>query len=175
MDYVCFIHLLMGADMIISPTEIGIIAKDLSNLQDFYTKAFNIQLVSEIDVERFPDFVLSATPYKVIRLQFPFGERLKLLGSRQTVARSKSPIYDLTKTQGLIFLTIIVDNLEEARQNIVSCGGRILEDPVKLREGMRLSFASDPEGNLIELTEYDPITLYRTDISGSNENDSSHI
>ena len=50
--------------------------------------------------------------------------------------------------QNLNFITVIVKNLETAREAVTLNGGVLLETPVELRKGMRISFAADPEGNL---------------------------
>jgi predicted enzyme related to lactoylglutathione lyase len=150
--------------MIAAPLEVGIVVKNLDKLRDFYIKVFKLCEISRIQVIDPPNFILSSETYTVIRLQFPNGERLKLIGSEATEVSGETPSSNLASKRNLFFITVIVEDMEKTRDAIKLNGGVLLEDPITLREAMRVSFATDPEGNLIELTEYKPISIYRTDL-----------
>lgn len=150
--------------MITAPLEIGVIVKDINKLCEFYVRTFNLDEINNIHVSNPPEFALSASPYQVVRLQFPYGERIKLLTAKNTKPTKFKITNDFTSQQNLIFITIIVEKLEPVQELITLHGGALLETPVELRKGMRVAFATDPEGNPIELTEYDPVSAYRTDL-----------
>jgi catechol 2,3-dioxygenase-like lactoylglutathione lyase family enzyme len=150
----------------VAPLEVGIGCNDLYRMIRFYRDALGCELVSVTDMPRdaVKDLPLAAAGYKVARLQTPLGERIKFLqpyAERRTEPGSE----DLLLRDRAFFLTFIVANIDAALDQVSAAGAGFLmrDGKVEARPGFHLVFVTDPEGNVIELSQYDDITQYRPD------------
>ena len=160
----------MSALQMTVPMEIGICCKDLDALLAFYTDVVGLTLVNRVSV---PADMARATGltehgYSVARLQTSYGERIKLLqpGVTPESAVRGAAILD---RQGTTYLTFIVRDLAGAVRNLESKG--VVFDsapaPMEVRPGTWLAFFRDPEGNVLELVEYDDPAAYRPDLAAA--------
>jgi len=151
-----------------APTEIGIACRDIDTLAQFYVCAFGFTFISRIDVAARPlaDLPLSDTAYTVVRLQSPFGERLKLLSAHVAYRPSaqQRPARNLLGTANTSFLTVIVADLAATAQQAMRCGATMLGETVRIRPDLDIVFLQDPEGNYLEVAQYGDIRCYRADL-----------
>ncbi|AKZ61941.1 bleomycin resistance protein [Herbaspirillum hiltneri N3] len=163
----------MTIDMIV-PLEVGIACRDLPKLRAFYQDVMGFQFVSEIVVPaaKAAPSALSADGYTVVRLQTPYGERVKLLAPNTPSAPAAAmPGKYILDRAGASYLTFIVGDIDAAIAILLQAGSRFLTgvERVEARPGVYLAFCEDPEGNVLELVEYTDIEAYRPDLKkGSN-------
>jgi catechol 2,3-dioxygenase-like lactoylglutathione lyase family enzyme len=148
----------------VAPLEVGICCKALEPLVRFYSELIGCDLVSVIEVPaaNAVKASLSSGPYRVARLQTPSGERLKFLQPLLAPQQHDSSRWILDR-RNTTYLTFIVDDLRAMIAKLRCLGAEVDtgKEPVEVRAGVWLSFARDPEGNLIEFVEYDDIDSYR--------------
>jgi len=169
----------MTINMIV-PLEVGIACRDLPRLRAFYQDVMGFQFVSEIVVPaaKAAPSALSADGYTVVRLQTPYGERVKLLAPNTPPApaaeSAATPAEYILDKSNASYLTFIVDDIDAAIATLLKAGSRFLtgKERVEARPGVYLAFCEDPEGNVLELVEYTDIEAYRPDLTdlkkGSN-------
>ncbi|HEV2269739.1 MAG TPA: VOC family protein [Steroidobacteraceae bacterium] len=148
----------------VAPLEVGICCTALEPLIRFYGHLIGCELINIIDVPaaNAEKAALSWGPYRVARLQTPSGERLKFLQPSLT-PRQDGPDRWILDRRNTTYLTFIVDDLGSMIERLHSLGAEITTGPrpVEIRAGVRLCFARDPEGNILEFVEYDDVTSYR--------------
>lgn len=165
-----FIDLFFGdkTTTLVAPTEIGMTCQSIDTLLQFYVSAFSFTLISRIDV---PARAAALTPlsqcgYTVVRLQSPFGERLKLLSPASLVSyrASTRPSENILDGAHTIFITLIVADLTATRDRAIALGATAMGDNVHIRPDLRIGFLCHPEGNYLELAEYAKVSDYRADL-----------
>lgn len=154
---------------VVAPLEIGIACTDLEGMVAFYVSAFSLELVSKTAVPGAvsKQSILSDTGYSVARLQSPFGERVKLLcanGAARGAGRGRNPV-NILQEANTVFLTFIVADIAATVQHAVTLGASAIGQVVKIRPDLSIAFLLDPEGNYLELAQYDDIGQYRPDLS----------
>lgn len=109
---------------------------------------------------------LSDDGYTVSRLQTPFGERLKLLGSNgaRAAACKVRKSKNILKESNTSFMTFILNDIKATTGRAISFGATSMGSIVKIRPDLVIVFMLDPEGNYIELAQYDDISQYRPDL-----------
>lgn len=151
----------------IVPMEVGIACRDLPALRAFYVDVMGLTVVSEISVasDKAAASALSAQGYTVVRLQTAFGERIKLLAPLNPPAAAAPSAYILDRANA-IYLTFIVADIAAAIARLLAAGVDFLtgSQPVEARAGVLLAFFRDPEGNILELVQYDDLAAYRPDV-----------
>ena len=153
------------------PMEVGICCRDLDALLAFYTDVLGLTLVNRVSVpaDKARETGLSAHGYDVARLQTPYGERIKLLQPQvapEAAVRSTA----ILDRQGATYLTFIVRDLP-ALVRTLQARGIVFDStpaPMQVRPGTWLAFFRDPEGNVLELVEYDDVAAYRPDLAAAN-------
>ncbi len=151
-----------------APLEVGICCRDLDTLSRFYIDALGCTPINLVEVPADKAAATGLTPagYRVMRLQTPWGERLKLLEPAAAPAPAE-PATPILARQGSIYLTFIVDDIDAAAERLAVAGVGFLSEPrvMEVRPGTWLAFARDPEGNAIELVQYDDIAAYRPEFA----------
>lgn len=150
------------------PMEVGLCCKNLDALLTFYTDVVGLALVNRVSVpaDKARATGLTTHGYDVARLQTSYGERIKLL---QPSVAPEAAVRGTTilDRQGTTYLTFIVRDLAGVVQNLQSKG--VVFDsapaPMEVRPGTWLAFFRDPEGNVLELVEYDDPAAYRPDLA----------
>ncbi len=99
-----------------------------------------------------------------MRVQTPYGERIKLLAAPSTGAGTQGEW--LLARSGLAYVTFIVRGLDDWHARLKARGVALASDaPVENRPGLRVLFFKDPEGNVLELVEYSDLASYRPDLT----------
>jgi catechol 2,3-dioxygenase-like lactoylglutathione lyase family enzyme len=154
-----------------APLEVGIGCGNLPVLRRFYEEILGFSFVSEIVVpaDKAASSHLSADGYTVVRLQTSYGERIKLLASN-TLPAKRTPGAYILDNAGATYLTFIIDNLDAAIKRLLAAGITFMtgEKRVEVRPGVYLAFCRDPEGNVLELVQYQDIATYRADLAGGD-------
>lgn len=161
----------MSIDMIV-PLEVGIACRDLPAQRRFYEDKMGFRFISEIVVpaEKSAPSGLCADGYTVVRLQTPYGERIKLLAPTHPPAAEVAPAYILERPNAC-YLTFIVADIQAAIDALRGAGLHFMTGAqrVEARPGVYLAFCRDPEGNVLELVEYTDITTYRPDLGKAGD------
>lgn len=162
----------MSALSMTVPMEVGICCADLDAQLAFYTGVMGLALVNRVTVpaDKARATGLTQHGYDVARLQTSYGERIKLLQpavAPEPAVRGKA----ILDRQGAAYLTFIVRDLRGVVRDLQSKG--VVFDsapaPMEVRPGTWLAFFRDPEGNVLELVEYDDPAAYRPDLAGAAE------
>ena len=153
-----------GIHMVL-PLEIGLCVEDLNRSLAFYRDGLGFDFVSSIVTP-----AVSATEsgfaesgYTVVRLQLPTGERLKLFSPDQTPEAARPTARPLARV-GFAFLTLIVSDIEHELCLLAS--RNIKPRPpaaYPLRDNVHVALVDDPDGNVVELVEYNNLGDYRSD------------
>ncbi|MFF7395247.1 VOC family protein [Achromobacter sp. NPDC008082] len=160
----------MSALRMTVPMEVGICCQNLDALLAFYTDVVGLTLVNRVTVpaDKARATGLTAHGYDVARLQTPYGERIKLLQpsvAPDTAVRGEA----ILDRQGATYLTFIVRDLAGVVRSLQAKG--VVFDsapaPMEVRAGTWLAFFRDPEGNVLELVEYDDPAAYRPDLAAA--------
>jgi len=162
----------MSAMHMTVPMEVGICCADLEAQLAFYADVIGLKLVNRVTVpaDKARATGLTQHGYDVARLQTPYGERIKLLQpavAPEPAVRGAA----ILDRQGAAYLTFIVRDLPGVVRGLESKG--VVFDsapaPMEVRPGTWLAFFRDPEGNVLELVEYDDPAAYRPDLAGAAE------
>lgn len=154
-----------------APMEVGLTVRDLPTMRAFYEDALGFSFVSEFHVPpaKAREAGMSAGGYTVIRLQTPYGERIKLLRPDIAPAARADPADNILDRADASYLTFIVDDIEGVVARLIAGGAEPMtgDEPVEVRPGTFLSFLRDPEGHIIEIVLYADIVGYRPDLAGA--------
>jgi lactoylglutathione lyase len=151
----------------VSPLEPGIVCVDIDRMLDFYTRVLGLKFVSdaEASAEMSTKFGTGPHGFRIIRLQTPYGERVKLIQPKQLSLRPAPVPEWVFERQGIAYLTFVVIDVQEVTARLKRYGVESFsEGPVEIRAGITAIFARDPEGNFIEFVEYADIASYRPDL-----------
>ena len=151
----------------VSPLEPGIVCVDIDRMLDFYTQVLGLKFVSDAQAsaEMSTKFGTGPHGFRIIRLQTPYGERVKLIQPKQ-LSLKQAPVPEwVFERQGIAYLTFVVIDVQEVTARLKRYGVESFsEEPVEIRAGITAIFARDPEGNFIEFVEYADIASYRPDL-----------
>ncbi len=148
------------------PLEPGIVCIDIDRMLEFYTEVFGLELVSDAQTTPEMSKRSGAEPYgyRIVRLQTPYGERIKLVQPGKLPKRNPVPAW-VHERQGFAYLTFVIADIREVIGQLKEHGVKLLSDePVEVRKGVFVLYCLDPEGNFIEFVEYPDISSYRPDI-----------
>jgi len=153
------------------PLEPGIVCHDLTLMLNFYVGALGLQMVADAQTTPELSEKVGATPhgYRIVRLQTPYGERIKLVQPNKQAPSPKPIPQWVFERHGLSYLTFVIENIQGVVKQLRNHGVKtISEEPVEVRKGVFALFAVDPEGNYIEFVEYPDISAYRPDLFKSS-------
>lgn len=152
----------------VAPLEIGICCQDLDRLLAFYTGTLACELVSDVEVPpaKSRGAGLAGSGYRVVRVQTPWGERIKLLQPKEPPADTAPGQWILDRRNAAYF-TFIVDDLDAMVLRLKQAGVELLsgDEKIEVRPQTYLAFVRDPEGNVLEFVEYGDIAGYRPDLA----------
>ena len=148
------------------PIEPGIVCTDLEPMLEFYTGVLGLKKVSDAEAtpEMSRQFKAAPDGFRIVRLQTPYGERIKLI---QTKMRpQKLPLTEWTfERHGLSYITFVIADMKEMVARLNECRVKlVLEEPLEVRKGFVALFALDPEDNYLEFVEYQDPASYRPDL-----------
>lgn len=155
-----------------APLEIGLCITDMTKSLAFYRDALGFAIVSDIEqpADKARQSGLASGAYRVIRLQAPFGERVKLFRSASVAEPAPVPARAPLDRCGIAFLTVIVPDIRAAHAELARhCPVADMPAPVEVRPGTWVSLIHDPDGIAVELVAYDDLTAYRSDLKGRRE------
>jgi predicted enzyme related to lactoylglutathione lyase len=151
-----------------APLEVGLCCADLDRLSKFYVDVLRCRRISVFDVpsERAQQARLSDLGYRVLRLQTPWGERIKLLEPHKPPS-GDGPADWILARRNAAYLTFIVRDLRLMLRRLKSSAATIMtgDEPIEVRPGVWLVFATDPEGNVLEFVQYEDVASYRPDLA----------
>jgi len=149
------------------PLEFGISTINIDLMIQFYTEVLGLKLVGDNSVPPQTSTRTGATPYgyRIVRLQTPYGERMKLVQAGSPPKQNELPSYVL-KRQGFAYLTFVIADIDGMIDRLRDHGVRLLSggEKVEMRPGVYGIYSIDPEGNFIEFVEYPNVASYRPDL-----------
>lgn len=151
----------------LAPLEPGIVCLDLDRMLGFYTQVLGLKFVSDAEAtaEMSTQFGTSPHGFRIIRLQTPYGERIKLVQPKKVVL-SPSPVPEwVFEGHGIAYITFVVPDVHEVTMHLKEHHVALMsQEPVHIRKGITAIFAKDPEGNFVEFVEYADLASYRPDL-----------
>jgi len=151
----------------VSPLEPGIVCIDLDCMLSFYTEVLGLKFISDAEAtaEMSTEFGTSPNGFRIIRLQTPYGERIKLVQPQNTVLK-QSPVPEwVFEGQGIAYITFIVADVHAVAARLQHYQVPVMsKGPVEIRKGINAIFAKDPEGNFVEFVQYADLASYRPDL-----------
>src|SRR5580700_4426515 len=151
----------------VSPLEPGIVCVDIDRMLAFYTEVLGFKFVSdaEASAEMSTQFGTSPNGFRIIRLQTPYGERIKLVQPKKTLPQPSQIPEWVFEGQGLAYITFVIVDVNEVTARLKKFGVELMsKNPVEIRKGITAIFAKDPEGNFLEFVEYEDLASYRPDL-----------
>lgn len=156
----------MKMNMVV-PMEVGIAVRNLSRMRRFYEEVLGFTFISEVLVppEKSVQAAMHAHGYTAVRLQTPYGERIKLLAPTLPPSVEQPTEFILDKANA-IYLTFIVDDIQTVIDRLLAADVSFMTGPqrVEVRPGTYLAFCRDPEGNVLEIVQYADVAAYRSDL-----------
>ena len=153
------------------PLEVGIGCRDLATMRHFYESGLGLRFVSEARVppETAQKYRLASGSATVIRLQTPYGERIKLIAPDAPVALPAQHAEHVFDQPNVMYLTFIIRDIQGVTARVLAQGGRAMSgpEPIESRPGLFVVFLRDPEGNVVELVQYDDVDAYRPDLKAA--------
>jgi catechol 2,3-dioxygenase-like lactoylglutathione lyase family enzyme len=138
----------------------------MERMLKFYTEVLGLKLVADAQTTPEMSTKFRATPdgYRIVRLQTPYGERIKL--AQPKIPPRQNPVPEwVYERQGLAYFTFIVDDMKPILARLKANQVRLIsEEPVEVRKGVLAQFLLDPEGNYVEFVEFSDIASYRPDL-----------
>lgn len=150
----------------VAPLEPGIICRDITTMLTFYEGLLGLKLVADAKAtaEMSARFGASPEGYRIVRLQTPYGERIKLIQTAAGIDDPPIPEW-VFQRRGLAYLTFIVPSIDDVFAQVKEKQVQLVSpEPIEVRPGFRALFVADPEGNFIEFVEYADIATYRPDL-----------
>jgi catechol 2,3-dioxygenase-like lactoylglutathione lyase family enzyme len=150
----------------VAPLEPAIVCFDVERMLKFYVGLLGLEVKSDIVASPAigKAIHISHHGYRILRLQTPYGERIKLIQSNVPPAAPPDRDY-VYECHGYAYLTFIVSNIEEVLPKLERENIKIVSDGVvEVRPGVLAFFIKDPEGNFVEICNYPDIAAYRPDL-----------
>lgn len=136
------------------PFEVGVVVRDLALMERFYGDVLGCRAEHR---SRVPESIGGPAglggELVVVWLRVPSGGCVKLiLPLSEPVAAHAVPCS--AGRAGLSYLTFHLDDMEPVVAALPAAGARPVSNPVVVRvRGRRISFWTDPEGNVVELVD----------------------
>lgn len=151
----------------VAPLEPGIVCMDIERMLAFYTEVLGLTFVSDAEAtaEMSAEFGTSPNGFRIIRLQTPYGERIKLVQPKNVLPHASHVPQWVFEGQGIAYITFVVADVHEAAARLEEFKVEVMsKGPVNIRKGITAIFAKDPEGNFVEFVEYADLASYRPDL-----------
>jgi lactoylglutathione lyase len=151
----------------LAPLEPGIVCLDLDRMLKFYTEVVGLKFATDAKASAEMSAVFGTGPhgFRIIRLQTPYGERIKLIQPKKVVLKQNPVPEWVFERQGITYITFVIADVQEIAVRLKQFGvGLMSKDPVEIRKGITAIFAKDPEGNFLEFVEYADLASYRPDL-----------
>jgi catechol 2,3-dioxygenase-like lactoylglutathione lyase family enzyme len=156
----------------VAPLEPGIVCVDIDRMLDFYTRVLGLKFVSDAEAtaDMSTEFGTSPNGFRIIRLQTPYGERIKLVQPKLVLPKQSQVPDWVFEGQGIAYITFVIADVHEVATRLKECQVELMsKGPVAIRKGITAIFAKDPEGNFVEFVEYADLASYRPGLlNGAN-------
>ena len=149
------------------PLEPGIVCNHIDAMLEFYTGVLGLKLVGDAKATQELSARAGATPhgYRIVRLQTPYGERIKLAQPNQDPPAPQAVPRWVHERHGLAYLTFVIADIQDVLRHLKAHGVKLLsEEPIEVRQGVFAFYSLDPEGNYLEFVEYPDPSAYRPDL-----------
>ena len=149
------------------PLEPGIVCIDIDRMLKFYVGVLGLKLVADARTTPEMSKRFGATPYgyRIVRLQTPYGERIKLVQPNEQPPKQNPVPEWVYERQGFAYLTFVIADMKGVVTRLKEHGVKLLSDePVEVRKGVFALYSLDPEGNFVEFVEYPDVPSYRPDL-----------
>ena len=150
-----------------APLEPGIVCSDIEQMLKFYVGILGLNIVADAKTEPEMSRRLGGTPYgyRIVRLQTPYGERIKLVQPNNHPPKPNPVPQWLYERHGFAYLTFIIEEISTVAKHLKEQGVKLISDePIEVRKGVFALYSMDPEGNYVEFVEYPDIASYRPDL-----------
>ncbi len=122
--------------------DLGIIAKDIDAMLGFYRDYLGLEFVATIPMP------LGGTMHR-----FRVGESVIKIIDLDPAPQAEAPLGGVRGANGYRYWTIHIDGLEGKVAALEAAGQEIVVPIREIREGVRIAFVVDPDGNWVELLE----------------------
>ena len=149
------------------PLEPGIVCSDIEPMLAFYTGVLGLKLVADAATTPELSTRLGGTPhgYRIVRLQTPYGERIKLVQPHKDPPTPQPLPKWVYERHGIAYLTFVIADMQDVVKRLKEHGVKLLSDgPIEVRPGVFALYSLDPEGNYVEFVEYPDPSAYRPDL-----------
>jgi len=153
----------------VSPLEPGIVCIDMDGMLTFYTEVLGLKFVSDAEAtaEMSTEFGTSPNGFRIVRLQTPYGERIKLVQPKKTVLEPSLVPDWVFEGQGIAYITFVIADVHEVAARLQKYQVPVMsKGPIEIRKGITAIFAKDPDGNFVEFVQYANLAAYRPDLFG---------
>ncbi|GAB5470520.1 MAG: hypothetical protein Kilf2KO_35500 [Rhodospirillales bacterium] len=150
----------------VAPLEVGLCCSDLDRLLPFYRDVLGFDHVGTVEVPLASAAKTGLTlgPYRVARLQTPYGERIKLLEPAEP-PRAPDPAEQILVRRTNSYVTFVIEDLDGMIARLRDAGARFVGGgKTEVRPGLFVVFVRDPEGNVLEFVRYEDLAAYRPDL-----------
>jgi catechol 2,3-dioxygenase-like lactoylglutathione lyase family enzyme len=117
---------------------------------EFYTGVLGLKLVGDAKTTPELSARFGATPhgYRIVRLQTPYGERIKLVQPNQDAPTPQPVPRWVYERHGLAYLTFVIAEMQDVVKRLKAHGVKLLSDePIEVRPRVFALYSLDPEGN----------------------------
>jgi catechol 2,3-dioxygenase-like lactoylglutathione lyase family enzyme len=149
------------------PLEPGIVCINIDRMLKYYVDVLGLKLVADAKTPPELSKKFGATPhgYRIVRLQTPYGERIKLVQPNQDPPKQNPVPEWVYQRQGITYLTFVIANMNETVKRLKENGVKLISpEPIEVRPGVFALYTLDPEGNYVEFVEYPDVPAYRPDL-----------
>src|ERR1700731_5404767 len=94
----------------LAPLEPGIVCLDLDRMLQFYTEVVGLKFATDAEASAEMSAVFGTGPhgFRIIRLQTPYGERIKLIQPKKVVLKKRPVPQWVFEGQGIPYITFVV-------------------------------------------------------------------
>ena len=149
------------------PMEPGIVCNDIDRMLKFYVGVLGLRVVADANTTPEMSKSFGATPhgYRIVRLQTPYGERIKLVQPNKQAPKPEPVPQWVYERHGFAYLTFVIADMKDVVKRLKEHGVKLVsEEPVEVRKGVFALYSLDPEGNYVEFVEYPDVPSYRPDL-----------
>ncbi len=151
----------------VAPLEPGIVCMDLDRMLNFYTGVLGLKFATDAEApaKMSTEFGTGPGGFRIIRLQTPYGERIKLIQPKSVSLEQNQIPKWVFHRQGITYITFVIVDVQAVTVRLKKSGVELMsQEPVEIRAGITAIFAKDPEGNFLEFVEYADLASYRPDL-----------
>jgi lactoylglutathione lyase len=124
----------------VAPLEPGIVCADLKSMLHFYTEVLGFVMVSDAEATADMSAQFGASPagYRIVRLQTPYGERIKLVMTKAPTEIQRELREWIFAQCGLTYLTFVVADVHAVAARLREHDVRLInQEPLEVRPGFQ--------------------------------------